>query len=56
MDLRKPIGLFFAIAGAVLVANSWARAQLTEVPVNLYAGATMLVFGGAMLWLARRRS
>ncbi len=55
-DLRQPIGLFFAIAGIVLVANPGARAQLTDVPVNLYAGSIMLIFGGAMLWLAWHRS
>jgi hypothetical protein len=55
-DLRQPIGLFFAIAGVVLEANPWAHAQLTDIPVNLWAGSTMLIFGGAMLWMARRRS
>lgn len=53
-DLRWPIGIFFAILGAILVAMPNARAPLTDVPVNLYAGVSMLAFGGVMLWLARR--
>lgn len=55
-DLRLPIGIFFAIVGILLMAIPSARAPLLEVPVNLYAGAAMVAFGGAMLWLARRRS
>jgi hypothetical protein len=55
-DLRIPIGAFFLIAGALLVAMPSARAPLTQAPVNLYAGLVMLVFGGVMVWLARRRS
>jgi hypothetical protein len=55
-DLRIPIGTFFAIVGVLLMTVPSARAPLTEVPVNLYAGLSMLCFGGVMLWLARRRS
>lgn len=55
-DLRLPIGIFFAIVGLLLFTMPSARAPLTEVPVNAYAGASMLLFGGAMLWLARRKS
>jgi hypothetical protein len=55
-DLRLPIGIFFAAVGAILVAMPGARATLTDAPVNLYAGLSMLAFGGAMLWLAYRRS
>ena len=56
IDLRLPIGIFFAILGIVLVSTPGARAELTEVSVNLYSGLAMLIFGGAMLWLGRRRS
>jgi hypothetical protein len=56
MDLRLPIGIFFAVVGAILAAIPGARAPLTDVPVNTYAGLPMLAFGGVMLWLARRRS
>jgi hypothetical protein len=55
-DLRIPIGVFFILLGVVLVAMPGARAPLTDVPVNLYAGSAMLLFGAGMVWLARRRS
>ncbi|HLH39539.1 MAG TPA: hypothetical protein VKX39_10365 [Bryobacteraceae bacterium] len=56
IDLRVPIGIFFAILGIILIALPGARAALTGVPVNLYSGAAMLLFAGAMLWLAWKRS
>lgn len=60
MDLRLPAGLFFFGMGIILcVIGLWLpghQAPLTDVNVNLYSGLTMLVFGGAMLWLAWRRS
>jgi len=55
-DLRLPIGIFFVMTGILLVVAPAARAPLADVPVNGYAGTAMLIFGGAMLWLARRRS
>ena len=55
-DLRLPIGIFFAMIGVLLLTVPGARAPLMDVPVNAYAGASMLIFGGAMLWLARRAS
>ena len=54
-DLRIPIGGFFAVLGVVLVAMPGARARLTDAPVNLYAGLSMLIFGGLLLWLGRPR-
>ncbi len=58
LDLRLPSGLFFAIVGLILcglgVLSPGARAALTDINVNLYAGLTMLAFGAALLWLARR--
>jgi hypothetical protein len=56
IDLRYPIGVFFTILGIALVSSTTARAELTDAPVNLYSGLAMLIFGGAMLWLAWRRS
>ncbi len=56
-DLRVPIGLFFSLAGVLLLIAGLAfdyTAPLTSVNVNLYCGISMLVFGGVMLWLARR--
>jgi hypothetical protein len=59
-DLRTPSGIFFALLGLILIATSVlapdARAPLTDVNVNLYAGLSMLAFGGILLWLARRAS
>jgi hypothetical protein len=54
MDLRLPIGIFFALVGVLLLATPGARAPLADLPVNTYAGAPMLAFGGIMLWLGRR--
>jgi hypothetical protein len=58
LDLRIPSGLFFAIVGLILCALGLfapgIRAELTDVNVNLYGGAAMLVFGSALLLLARR--
>jgi hypothetical protein len=55
-DLRNPIGIFFALVGLLLAYNWRETAPLTEAPVNFYVGATMVLFGGVMVWLARRRS
>jgi hypothetical protein len=59
-DLRTPIGLFFGIIGFILVVvgvvDPGARADLTQVNVNLYCGFSMVLFGSVMLWLARRSS
>ena len=59
-DLRTPIGLFFGIVGIILlligIIDPGARADLTQVNVNLYCGISMLIFGSVMLWLSRRRS
>ncbi len=54
-DLRLPIGIFFALTGLLLCMVPSASAPLAEGPVNAWAGASMLVFGGLMLWLARRK-
>jgi hypothetical protein len=55
-DLRNPIGLFFALVGLLLLVEWHETAPLTMAPVNLYVGATMIVFGVVMVWLARKRS
>ena len=58
MDLRKPSGYFFSLLGAVLtlmgIFEPSARAPLTDINVNLYAGMAMLLFGIILLLLARR--
>jgi hypothetical protein len=58
-DLRIPIGLFFALAGVILAVTGVVtenRAPLETANVNLYCGVSILIFGGVMLWLARRRT
>ncbi len=59
-DLRTPAGWFFAILGLILCLTGVfardLRAPLTDVNVNLYAGIGMLLFGGILLWMARRAS
>ena len=55
MDLRLPIGLFFTLLSVIL----FATAALGDAPgssLNAYCGAAMAVFGGVMLWLAKRRA
>ena len=58
MDLRYPIGLMFSVLGVLLAGYGLLRpdlhAPLATINVNLYSGLSMLVFGGVMLWLARR--
>ena len=58
-DLRIPIGLFFTLAGVILIVTGLVtgnRAPLETINVNLYCGVSILAFGGLMLWLARRSS
>ena len=57
MDLRVPSGWFFLLLGAILIAAGVVaspKAPLTDANVNLYTGVVMAVFGGAMLWLAKK--
>jgi hypothetical protein len=58
LDLRLPIGCFFAITGVLLLGmgifSPGARAPLTEVNVNLYCGLFMTLFGALLLLLAAR--
>jgi hypothetical protein len=58
-DLRTPSGAFFVVNGVILLAVAVlagdARAPLTTANVNLYTGVVMLLFGGTLLWLARRQ-
>ncbi len=57
-DLRIPIGSFFALVGLILCVVGFAanyRAPLESANVNLDCGASMLIFGAVMLWLASRR-
>ncbi len=57
-DLRKPSGIFFVLLGLILTGVSFtgATAPLLDMNLNLYTGLVMLVFGGTLLWLAKRAS
>ena len=61
MDLRLPSGLFFTLLGLILLglglfAPGMRADLLTDVNVNLYSGASMLVFGAFLLIMAKRAS
>jgi hypothetical protein len=60
MDLRIPTGAFFVLIGSILLVLGFAapslRAPLTAANVNMYAGSAMALFGGILLWLAKRHS
>ena len=58
MDLRIPSGWFFLLLGAILITVGLTvspSAPLMDVNVNIYAGAAMALFGGILLWLARKQ-
>ncbi|HSW27954.1 MAG TPA: hypothetical protein VLH75_00555 [Longimicrobiales bacterium] len=60
LDIRTPIGLMFAILGALLVgyglltAGSEIYQRSLGLNINAIWGAVLLVFGLGMLWLGRR--
>jgi len=60
LDIRTPIGLMFAIFGAILLVYGIATAGNADlyqrslgININTWWGAVLLVFGGVMLWLGR---
>jgi drug/metabolite transporter (DMT)-like permease len=60
LDIRYPIGLMFGIIGLVMVVygaftGSDAMYQRSlGMNVNVWWGAVLLVFGGLMLYFARK--
>ncbi len=61
LDIRWPIGLMFTLVGALLVlfglatnTNAELYRRSLDININLIWGVVLLVFGGAMLLLARR--
>ena len=59
-DIRLPIGFMLALIGALLTAYGLANGASTAsgsrgVPINLWWGMVMLVFGLALIALARLR-
>ena len=59
LDVRLPIGGFFTLLGVLLTSYGWATLGTpgtapAGVPIDLVWGAALLVFGVALLGLARR--
>ena len=61
LDIKLPIGLMFAIIGLLLTIYGLATASDTgmyvkslHVNINLWIGASMLVFGVIMLLFVKR--
>jgi drug/metabolite transporter (DMT)-like permease len=61
LDIRIPIGLLFAILGALLVvyglaSNPAIYRRSLDININLWWGLAMLLFGALMIVLGRRGS
>lgn len=60
LDIRLPMGLLFLILGVILIGYGLISDQAIYAThslgqnVNLVWGAIFALFGGVMLWLARR--
>ncbi len=60
LDIRLPMGLLFLILGVILIGYGLISDQAIYAAhslgqnVNLIWGAIFALFGGVMLWLARR--
>ena len=60
LDIRWPIGLMFSIIGLVMVVYGLLTGsdpmyqRSLGINVNLWWGAVLLVFGGLMLFFARK--
>ena len=59
LDIRLPLGAFFALLGALLTAYGAATlgepaTAPTGVPIDLVWGAVLLAFGFGLLALGRR--
>ena len=62
LDIKIPIGLMFFVFGVILTIYGFISRNDTELyqkslshNVNLWMGVLMLVFGGFMLALVRRK-
>jgi hypothetical protein len=59
LDIRTPIGVMFSLLGGLLTVYGFAGpkeiyAKSLNINVNLWWGIVMLVFGIAMLAMAKR--
>jgi len=61
LDIRLPMGLLFLLLGIILVTYGFISdpaiysTHSLGQNVNLLWGSIFALFGGAMLWLARRK-
>ena len=62
LDIKIPIGLMFLVFGVILTIYGFMTKNDAELyqkslshNVNLWMGVLMLVFGGVMLLLVRRK-
>jgi LPXTG-motif cell wall-anchored protein len=62
LDIKIPIGLMFFVFGVIITIYGFMTRNDTELyqkslshNVNLWMGILMLVFGGVMLLLVRRK-
>ena len=61
LDIRIPVGLMFAIIGAILVAfgligDKSIYSHSLGINVNLWWGLVLLAFGLVMFFLGRRKT
>jgi hypothetical protein len=61
LDVRLPMGVMFAVMGLILVGYgliTWSDATMylksLGYNINFWWGIFLTLFGGVMLWLARR--
>jgi hypothetical protein len=61
LDVRLPMGVMFTVMGVILIVyglitwtNSDMYAKSLGYNINFWWGICLAVFGGGMLWLARR--
>ena len=53
LELRVPLGLLFAVLGAVLAAAGFVSGErVQEINVNLWWGVVLLMFGVGSLFVA----
>jgi hypothetical protein len=59
LDIRLPLGLMFALIGALLILAGivgpvTSSSGALAININLWWGLVMLCFGASMLWLSKR--
>jgi hypothetical protein len=58
LDVRWPLGLLFAMIGALLLGHGLTQADASAggeaTDINVWWGGVLLIFGVTVLWLARR--